>query len=710
VKGIQAGLPRPLGATWNKQGVNFALFSSHATRVELCLFDAATGAKQARVDLPARTGDIWHGAVSARRAGPGTEYAFRVHGPPDGQTGHRFDAHKPLIDPYARELSRRAPLRARVIDPKFAWSGDRPPAIPWRDTVIYELHVKGYTQRHPAVPEAWRGKYLGLTVAPVLEHLKSLGVTAVELLPCQAFVSEPFLLDRGMTNYWGYNSIAWFAPAGQYAAEDPVAEFKTMVKAIHAAGIEVILDVVFNHTAEGNEFGPTLSLRGIDNTVYYRLIRSDSRYYENLTGCGNTVNCEHPVVRALIIDCLKYWVEEMHVDGFRFDLGTVLARDGHGFNETSPFFKAIRAEPALAFIKLIAEPWDIGLGGYQLGRFPAGWGEWNDRYRDTVRAVWRGDGGKSGELAERFAGSSDIFRHNGRKPTASVNFVTSHDGFTLADLVSYNERHNEANLENNSDGHGHNLSWNCGVEGPTTDAAIRALRSRQQRNLLATLFLSQGVPMLQAGDEFSRTQLGNNNAYCQDNELSWVDWQLLESNAELVAFVQLLARVRRQYAEFRRETFFKGVASRAGAKDVAWLHPRGGEMTHTDWLDLDLRALGAWFGRGNQPMGRLLVLLNAGKTDQRFALPPSAAGSPWVCRFDTAHDAFGAAHETEALATTAAANGVGAMHDSPALDANAAAHEATAAQAIAAVHETAAAQPDAAHYALGARSVVLLEC
>jgi glycogen operon protein len=627
--------------------VNFALFSSHATRVELCLYDAITGAEQGRVDLPGRTGDVWHGALSARRAGPGTEYAFIVHGPNDPEKGHRFDSTIALIDPYARELSMRAPLHARVVDPRFAWGGDRPPAVPWRETVIYELHVKGYTQRHPDVPEAWRGKYLGLTVAPVLEHLKSIGVTAVEILPCHAFVSEQFLIDRGLKNYWGYNPVAWFAPAGEYAVHDPVAEFKAMVKALHAAGIEVILDVVFNHTAEGNEFGPTLSLRGIDNAVYYRLIRTDSRYYENITGCGNTVNCEHPVVRALIIDCLKYWTEEMHVDGFRFDLGTVMARDAGGFNENSPFFKAIRSEPALAFVKMIAEPWDIGLGGYQLGRFPAGWAEWNDRYRDALRAVWRGDAGKAGELAERFAGSSDIFRHNGRKPTASINFVTSHDGFTLADLVSYNERRNEANLENNADGSSHNLSWNCGVEGPTADPQVQMLRRRQQRNFFATLFLSQGVPMLQAGDEFARTQLGNNNAYCQDNEISWVDWQLRQINADLVEFVQVLARLRRQYAEFRRETFFKGVATRAGTKDIAWLHARGGEITHTDWLNGELRTLGAWFGRGNNPVGRLLVLINAGTADVAFALPAPAPGSTWNCRFDTARDLPAAAQGAE---------------------------------------------------------------
>jgi isoamylase len=452
----------------------------------------------------------------------------------------------------------------------------------------------------------------------VLEHLKSIGVTAVELLPCHAFVSEQFLLDRGLTNYWGYNPVAWFAPAGEYASHDPVGEFKAMVKALHAAGIEVILDVVFNHTAEGNEFGPTLSLRGIDNAVYYRLIRSDSRYYENLTGCGNTVNCEHPVVRTLIIDCLKYWVEEMHVDGFRFDLGTVLARDAGGFNENSPFFKAI-ALRARARLRqddrraLGRRPRRLSIGALSRPGGPSGMIAIATRALGLARR-W----GKAGELAERFAGSSDIFRHNGRKPTASINFVTSHDGFTLADLVSYNERRNEANLENNAGRQQPQPQLELRRRGPDRDPQVQMLRRRQQRNFLATLFLSQGVPMLQAGDEFARTQLGNNNAYCQDNEISWVDWQLREINADLVEFVQVLARLRRQYAEFRRETFFKGVATRAGAKDIAWLHARGGEMQHTDWLNHELRVLGAWFGRGNNPVGRLLMLLNAGAADESF--------------------------------------------------------------------------------------------
>jgi isoamylase len=642
VKSINVGAARPLGATWSRRGVNFALAASKATRVEVCLFDAESGAEIARHDLPGRSGDVWHGLISPRHGGAGLHYAFCVHGVNDPQNGERFDASVPLIDPYARALSVRTPLRGRVIDPAYHWHGDRPPTVPWRDTVIYELHVKGFTRLHPAVPEKWRGTYLGLSVAPVIEHLKSLGVTAVELLPCQAFVSEQFLLDRKLRNYWGYNPIAWFAPANEYAVDDAVLEFKTMVRALHAAGIEVILDVVFNHTAEGNESGPLLSLRGIDNPVYYRLNPADLRYYENLTGCGNTVNCEHPRVRALIVDCLKYWVEEMHVDGFRFDLATVLARDANGFNAHAAFFKALRAEPALAYVKLIAEPWDLGLGGYQLGHFPAGWSEWNDRYRDTMRAFWRGDGGKLGEFAERFAGSSDIFRHNGRKPTAGVNFVSAHDGMTLNDLVSYNQRHNEANLEKNGDGHSNDLSWNCGAEGPTDDPLIVKLRKRQMRNFLATLFLSQGVPMLQAGDEIGRTQGGNNNAYCQDNEISWVDWRLRGANSDLLEFVRLLAQLRRLHAEFRRDTFLKGAASRAGVKDVTWLNVRGTEMTQSEWQDADQRALGMWFKEHAGAVEHLLLLVNAADSEQSFRLPPAPADAPWICLFDTASESVAA--------------------------------------------------------------------
>jgi len=621
-----------LGSTCTERGVNFALFSSHATRVELALFNPADSRPVLRVDLPGRTGDVWHGFIPARRAAMGMTYSYFVHGPDEPQNGHRFNPTIPLIDPYARALSCAKPLRARISGASFDWGGDRQPGIPWRDTVIYELHTKGFTRLHPKVPEAWRGKYLGLTATPVIEHLKSIGVTAVELLPCHAFVSEQFLVDRQSSNYWGYNSVSWFAPANEFAVDDAVLEFKAMVRALHAAKLEVILDVVFNHTAEGNEHGPVYNLKGIDNAVYYRLL-PDKRHYDNVTGCGNTVNCEHPRVRELIIDSLKYWVQEMHVDGFRFDLGTVLARDATGFNEQAEFFKAVAAESALAQVKLITEPWDVGWGGYQLGRFPPGWSEWNDRYRDTVRAFWRRDGGKIGEFAERFAGSSDIFRHNGRKPTASINFVTAHDGFTLNDLVSYNERHNEANLEDNRDGTGNNLSWNCGHEGRSADPVVIELRKRQMRNFLTTLMLSQGVPMLQAGDEFCRTQHGNNNAYCQDNEISWVDWRLAEANADMIQFVKVLTKLRRQYPELRRETFLRGTASRTGFKDVSWLHLRGGEMTQNDWQDGNLRTLGVLFGNRHHTAHRLLFLVNAAEQPVDFSIPP---GQSWACRLDTA--------------------------------------------------------------------------
>jgi isoamylase len=634
---IPAGAARPLGATPVRGGVNFALWSGRATRVQVCLYDRE-GAEIGRFELPGRTGDVRHGIIPAPQAMRGSRYAFHVFGPDAPEPGDRYDPTVALLDPYARALSRTVPLRSVVVDAPFDWHGDRAPRIAWRDTVIYELHVKGFTALHPGVPEAWRGKYLALTVPAVIEHLKSIGVTAVELLPCHAFASESFLLQKGLVNYWGYNPVAWFAVANDYAVEDALTEFRTMVRALHAAGIEVILDMVFNHTAEGNEAGPTLSLRGIDNRAYYRLVHDDPLRYENITGCGNTVRCDHPAVRALIIDCLRYWAEELHVDGFRFDLGTVLARDDGGFNEHSAFFRGVRAVPSLAHVKLIAEPWDIGLGGYQLGRFPAGWSEWNDRYRDTVRAFWRGDSGKVGEFAERLAGSSDLFRHNNRRPTAGINLVSAHDGFTLHDLVSYNERHNEANLEQNNDGHGHNLSWNCGVEGPTDDAQVNSTRARQMRNFLATLFFSQGVPMLQAGDEFARTQRGNNNAYCQDNEISWIDWRSRSANFGLLRFTRLIAQLRRLHPEFRRDTFLLGAPVQAGAKDVTWLHPRGTEMRQEDWLDSQLRTLGMWYGRGASPVGRLLLLFNADPTPKSFALPAPPAGVPWICQFDTSDE------------------------------------------------------------------------
>jgi glycogen operon protein len=521
---LEAGSPQPLGANWTGRGTNFVVFSAHADRVELCLFDASGREEVARLDLPSRTGNLWHGFLPARFGGPGLQYGYRVHGPYDPARGLRFNPSKLLIDPCAQSL--RGPFewhsalhgavrgrddlpspadsaphvpRAEVVDGSFDWAKVRSPNVPWRDTIVYEVHVKGFTQRHPAVPPSLRGKFLGLAEPVVIEHLKRLGVTTIELMPVQAFVSEQFLAERGLSNYWGYNSLAWFAPEPSYAVEDAVTEFKTMVRALHEAGLEVILDVVFNHTAEGNEHGPTLSLRGFDNPVYYRLPTDNRSHYKNYSGCGNTINFDEPAVRAMVIDCLRYWATDMRVDGFRFDLAPILGRDANGFSRAAPFFSALRADPQLAYLKMIAEPWDVGAGGYQLGSFPVGWAEWNDRYRDTVRAFWRGDRPLVGEFVERFAGSSDLFRARGRKPTASVNYVAAHDGFTLHDTVSYSDRHNEANREGNRDGHVHNLSANYGIEGPTDDPVILATRARQARNLLATVFLSQGVPMLMAG-------------------------------------------------------------------------------------------------------------------------------------------------------------------------------------------------------------------
>ena len=663
---LEAGSPQLLGANWTGRGTNFAVFSAHADRVELCLFDAAGREEIARLDLPARTGDIWHGFLPSRFGGPGLQYGYRVHGPYDPARGHRFNPAKLLLDPCAQSL--RGPFewhpalhgavrghddrpspedsapyvpRAEVVDGSFDWAKVRSPNVPWRDTIIYEVHVKGFTQRHPAVPPHLRGKYLGLVEPPVLEHFRRLGVTTIELMPVQAFVSEEFLAQRGLANYWGYNSLAWFAPEPRYAVDDAVTEFKTMVRALHEAGFEVILDVVFNHTAEGNEKGPTLGLRGFDNSVYYRLPAGHRAQYVNDSGCGNTINFDEPAVRAMVIDCLRYWATEMRVDGFRFDLAPILGRGAHGFSRAAPFFSALRADPQLSYLKMIAEPWDIGPGGYQLGSFPVGWAEWNDKYRDTVRAFWRGDRPLVGTFAERFAGSSDLFRARGRKPTASVNYVAAHDGFTLHDTVSYTGRHNEANLEGNRDGHEHNLSANYGVEGPTEDPAILATRARQSRNLLATVFLSQGVPMLLAGDEFGRTQRGNNNAYCQDNEINWVDWTLAERNAALVAFVRRLVDLRKSRLWLRRDTFLKGTQRGADTKDVTWLHPSGREMTEPDWNDSSLRSIAVLLNGATARSasgGDLLVVFNADDASTQMTLPAPPAGATWGVLFDTSHE------------------------------------------------------------------------
>jgi glycogen operon protein len=659
---LGSGSPQPLGATLTADGVNFAVHSPTAERIELCLFSEDAATELSRLPLPGRTRDVWHGFLPAPLGGAELVYGYRVHGAYDPARGLLHNPQKLLVDPYARalagaftwhdalhaaaegaELRDSAPFnyKARVVDPVFAWGDDHPPAVPWRDSVLYELHIKGYTRLHPLVPEALRGTYLGLAHPPVIEHLKRLGISAVELLPVQAFVPERAHVARGLTNYWGYNSIAWFAPAPEYAITDAVAEFKTLVKALHAAGIEIILDVVFNHTAEGGADGPILSLKGFDNRGYYRLA-ADPRQYENHTGCGNTIEIGHPATRKLVIDCLKYWVEDMHVDGFRFDLAPVLGRDDGRFRPDASFFREVRAEPALRYVKLIAEPWDVGPGGYQLGRFPPGWSEWNDRYRDAMRAFWRGDGNSLGQFAERFAGSSDLFRHHGRRPTASINFATCHDGFTLHDLVSYASKHNEANLEGNADGHNHNLSWNNGVEGETQDPRVLDLRERGMRNVLATLLLSYGVPMLQAGDEFARTQRGNNNAYCQDNEISWLDWTLAAARTELVDFVRLLVQLRHRATGLQRDAFLKG-ARRPGhpLKDVTWVHPSGREMQSGDWGD-EARVLGVLIGHAftdlhGEANAHLLLLCNAGSAPVNFHLPTDEDLSCWQIVFDTAH-------------------------------------------------------------------------
>ena len=667
---LQPGEPIPLGATLGRDGVNFAVFASSATAVELCVFDSTGKVELSRQPLPGHTAGVWHGLLPAPAGQAGVVYGFRVHGAYEPARGLRHNPNKLLLDPYARalrgeltwhpalygfageeaagfaEVSDSAPYvpKSVVAAAAFDWQGDHPPSIPWRDSVFYELHVKGFTQLHPAVPPEHRGTYLGLAHPAVIDYLMQLGVTAVELMPVQDFVSEEFLVARGLRNYWGYNSIAWSAPARAYATAgcmDPVAEFKTMVRALHAAGIEVILDVVYNHTAEGSELGPTLSWRGLDNSAYYSLQHDNPRGYVNRTGCGNTVAAHHPATQQMIIDSLRYWVEEMHVDGFRFDLAPVLGRDGHAFRSEAQFFQMLRQEPALRYVKLIAEPWDIGFDGYQLGRFPNGWSEWNDLYRDAMRGFWRGNPGRLGAFAERFAGSSDLFRGAGRKPTASVNFITAHDGFTLQDLVSYNDKHNEANLEDNRDGHSHNLSWNCGVEGPTDDPVVLQLRHQQVRNLLATLLCSQGVPMLCAGDEFGRTQQGNNNAYCQDNAINWIDWSLAQRNVPLLQFVRQLVHLRRQAPGLRRDTFLKGARGPGHEhKDVSWRHPHGHELDAGDWHDGDASAIGVLIGQAfvdlhGDAQGHLFLLCNAGDEPVRFVLPMPQRSVEWRLAFDT---------------------------------------------------------------------------
>jgi len=675
---IRPGRPYPLGASWDGEGVNFALFSEHAERVELCLFDPKGRRETARLVLPEQTDQVWHGYLPEAR--PGLLYGYRIHGPYRPDIGHRFNPHKLLLDPYAKDIvgplkwsdahygyrigSRKEDLsydrrdnasgmpKCRVIDPAFTWGDDRPPRVPWHETVIYELHVKGFTRLHPEVPPALRGTYAGLATEPVIDYLQHLGVTAVELMPCHAFVDDRHLVEKELRNYWGYNSIGYFAPEARYSASGHVSEFKTMVKTLHTAGIEVILDVVYNHTAEGNHLGPTLSFRGIDNTAYYRLMPDNPARYMDFTGCGNTLNMMHPRVLQLIMDSLRYWVQEMHVDGFRFDLASALARELHEVDRLGAFFDIIHQDPVLSQVKLIAEPWDLGEGGYQVGNFPVGWTEWNGKYRDAMRAYWKGEGGLIGELAFRLTGSSDLYEASSRRPHASINFITAHDGFTLADLVSYNDKHNEANLEDNRDGSDHNLSWNGGVEGPTDDAEISALRARQQRNFLATLFLSQGVPMLVAGDEFGRSQSGNNNAYCQDNELSWINWNPEAVDRDLLGFTRRLILLRKQHPVFRRRRFFQGRQIKgSGIKDVMWLKPDGTEMGDEEWQHGFARCLGMFLAgevlpdvdaRGRPLDDRnFLLLLNAHHEAIPFVLPNIDHGHLWRRLFDTvetAHD------------------------------------------------------------------------
>jgi len=684
---VWPGRAYPLGATWDGEGVNFSIFSEHAQEVRLCLFDPEGKRQVAEIPMRWQTDLVWHCYLPEAR--PGQVYGYRVVGPYKPQEGHRFNPNKLLVDPYAKSFvgdvlwsdahfgyrigSKREDLsfdrrdnasgmiKCRVIDTAFSWGDDRPPRVPWHDTVIYEAHVKGFTKLHPEVPAALRGTYAGFASEPMLDYLRRLGITAVELMPIHTFVDERTLITKGLRNYWGYNTLGFFAPDLRYSATGRIEEFKTTVKRLHSAGIEVILDVVYNHTAEGNQLGPTFSFRGIDNASYYRLW-TEPRYYMDYTGCGNTLNMRHPRVLQLIMDSLRYWVIEMHVDGFRFDLAAALARELHEVDRLGAFFDIIHQDPVLSQVKLIAEPWDLGEGGYQVGNFPIGWTEWNGKYRDAVRAYWKSDESIVAELAYRLTGSSDLYQGGGRKPYASINLITAHDGFTLTDLVSYDKKHNEANNEDNRDGSDNNLSWNHGAEGPTDDPAIVKLRAKQKRNFMATLFLSQGVPMLLAGDEIGRTQHGNNNAYCQDTELSWLHWDLKAEDRDFLGFVQQMIRLRREHPVFRRRYFFKGQEIKGtGMKDLVWLRPDGQEMTESDWHQPTTRTLGLFLAgvlaeqdeRGRQLRDdNFLLLLNAQADPVSFVLPKFNNGATaWVVDVDTdntashSHHASGEAYQ-----------------------------------------------------------------
>ncbi|MCC6626535.1 MAG: glycogen debranching protein GlgX [Chloroflexi bacterium] len=672
---VLSGEPAPLGATWDGKGTNFALFSEHATGVELCLFSRDGRTETERIPLREVTAFVWHAYLPGIR--PGQLYGYRVHGPYAPREGHRFNPNKLLIDPYARALHGqvdwRAPVlpypaghpdadlafsdeddawgkpKSVVIDPTFDWEGDRPPKIPFHRSVIYEVHVKGFSIRHPRIPRAQRGTYRGLASPAAIEHFQRLGITAVELLPVHAFLDEAALVERGLTNFWGYNSLNFFAPEARYAAtgghDGPVTEFKAMVKGLHRAGIEVILDAVYNHTAEGDHLGPLLSLRGIDNRAYYRLVEGDPRHYLDYTGTGNSLSMHHPEALRLVMDSLRYWVTEMHVDGFRFDLAATLARELYEVDRLSAFFDIIYQDPVLSRVKLIAEPWDLGPGGYQVGNFPVLWSEWNGRYRDTIRRFWRGDENQLTELGARLTGSADLYQEDGRKPWASINFVVAHDGFTLHDLVSYNGKHNAANGEDNRDGATDNDSWNHGVEGPTDDPLIIALRERQKRNFLATLLLSQGVPMLCGGDEIGRTQGGNNNAYCQDNEISWLDWRLDERAAALLDFTRYLVHLRDQHPNLRRRNFVRLHDHHGAGQGIRWLRPDGQELGDAEWEADWMRSLGLLLsgeprdgsdGRAKPALDNaFLVLLNAYWAGVNFTLPPAPGGGHWEVLIDT---------------------------------------------------------------------------
>ncbi len=668
---IEEGLPNPLGARWDGRGTNFAIFSANATKVEICLFDASGQKETARIELPEYTDQVFHGYLPD--VSPGAFYGFRVHGPYEPENGHRFNPNKLLLDPYARahagvltwnpavfgyrmesgddttfDERDSAPFvpKCVVVDPDFDWTGEGGwQNVPWDRTIVYETHVKGFTKKHPRVTENLRGTYAGFGTQAVVEYIKTLGVTSVELLPVHTFINDDYLLDKNLTNYWGYNSIGFFAPDPRYASDVPnsLREFKEMVARLHGSGLEVILDVVYNHTAEGNERGPTLSFKGIDNASYYRLLPDQKRYYINDTGTGNTVNLSHPRVIQMVNDSLRYWATEMHIDGFRFDLGTILAREVYGFDEQSGFLKAVDQDPVLTAVKLIAEPWDIGPGGYQVGAFPPGWAEWNDKFRDVVRDFWRGEATPA-ELAPRLCASEDMFNHQGRRAWASVNFIAAHDGFTLNDWASYNEKHNEANGEDNNDGSSSNRSWNCGAEGPTDDAGIVELRNRQKRNMLATLFLAQGTPMLLAGDEFARTQGGNNNAYCQDNDISWVDWDLSDDAVSLQKFTQRLISLRNEYPALRRSLFLTGKRDeQLDVSDVVWINANGNPMEDQQWDDHFMKCFGMMIdGRARRTGIRkrsneatLLIVMNSYEGLVDFKLPDSAEGSNWSLLLDT---------------------------------------------------------------------------